>query len=234
LKRDRLKLIAYIFIAISISGFLTSIFIIGYIELASAFAGWILASIVLAIIASSRGAFSNPESLIGSYRYIIRQILEEFNIHDKKPYFTPSSISGNPSMLIPIKINPGISKIPKRMIILKEARGVRLETLGSYVLNELGGVGEGLSSSEDMIKSVLTSYLEIAKDIKIVETGEHTIIVKISKYIREYIGEDPPSVNIYLQIIGPIISESLNRVLRFEDINYDGNNMIIKFSIMGV
>ncbi len=225
-----LKLIGILLLAASISGFITSLTVIGYIQLAAVFGGWILASIVLVLVSTAGGISSNPVSLIRSYRYLVRQVLEETGLHDINPYFLPSQASGAPSMYISTSSSP-TENIPKRLFVFQNSLGVRLETLGSYLLDELGGVGSGLSSAEAFLKSVLKAYLELAKDVEAGESGD-TVVVRISKYIREVVEDDPPPVNIYVQIIGPVLAEALARPIRLENISVEDNGISLRFSLV--
>jgi hypothetical protein len=229
-----LGLLGLIMISLGFSGFLTSYFIIGHNQFASVFLGWLFSSLVFYLVVSSSGYASNPESIINSYRSIVRQVLEEFDLQHEYPYFIPSSLSKAPALFIVAGDDPKFSSIPRRFIVLGGLNGLRLETLGSYLVGELGGVGSDLSSAESMLKSILVTYLEMARDVEVVESGGYDIIVSVSKYVRDYIEGDPPAVNIYVQIIGPIIADALDNIIKLVSCESDGGRLIVRFHVWGV
>ena len=224
-----LKWMGLALFAVSISSFLTSYFIIGYVQLSAVFAGWLLLSIVLLLVSTAGGYAANPVSLIQSYRHLVRQVLEEVGLHDINPLFLPSRISGFPSMYLSLDSGEPPENLPRRFFIFGGGLGVRLETLGSYLISELGGVGEGLSSAEAFLRSSLQSYLELVRGVEVTEAGDD-ILVKVSGFNREVVDNDPPPVNIYVQVTGPVLAESLDRPVHLRELSQSGKHLLLSFT----
>ena len=223
------RFLIVLMLSMSIAGTFTAFFIIESYALTAAFLGWLLVSIISMVIYSARKMISNPEVIIDSYRNIVQQIVEEFNLHDLSPYYIPSRFASTPSLYLPADSNVNCGSFPKRVLVMTRNIGIRLETLGTYLINELGGLADGLSSAEAFLKSVLSTYLEIARDLEIQETGDKTYLIRIKKGISKYL-EDPPSVNIYSQIVGPVLSEALDEIVKLEYIRREKSDLYLSFS----
>ena len=214
--------------SLSLSGVLTAFFIIGSYELTAVFLGWLFVSIVSILIYSARRVISNPEVLIDSYRNLVQQIVEEFNLYDVSPYYIPSKFTSKPSLYIPAGADIKCGSFPSRVLVMSDNLGLRLEVLGSYLVSELGGVANGLSSAEAFLKSVLSTYLEIARDVELQEVGDKSYLIRIRKGVQKYL-DDPPAVNIYSQIVGPVLSEALGEIVRIEGIRRERSDLYMTF-----
>lgn len=229
---DWLRVGGITLLAVGISGFLTSYFVINYIQLASVFAGWIFVSLVMILASSPGQSVLNIDALVKSYKLLVWQVLEEFDLHNESPYFLPSSISNTPSMYIPVTENPHFSRLPRRLFTYGDSQGVRIEVLGTHVLSEVGDVGEGLSGAESSLSSILSNYLGLARGVEVADVGGEVIDVRINGVNKAFMGSEPPSVNIYTQVVGPILAEALNTVVKLVSMEGGGSSLFMRFRVV--
>jgi len=226
-------------LAISITGALTSFFIIGSLKLTAVFSGWILVgAIIIALFSRTFSEALNPLLTLKTYEDFIKCILEEFSVHDIKPLFIPSNKAGEPIMLItPTEKNSNFNLkiIPKRFIIYNSNNyALRIETLGTFLYRQLEGITlDGIPTLESTLKTLLINDLNIAKDILLIESPEENkVIIKItSPLIRDVLRNESNS-NVYLQIVGVLLAESLKKVVQLDNLKIDGKNLILNFKVL--
>ena len=232
---EKTALISAILLVIGLVGSLTAVFLINYPIYAIPFISWLMVGLVIYMLVSSPTRVIS-QSIINTYSRLIDSIVEEFNLHDRLPYFTPSRVSGTPTMIIPSdsKLRRIPNKIAKRLIIYQEdSYMIRIDTLGSLLMNELGGVSAGISSAETLIKSILVSLLSISNDVLISELeGGDLIVVKAVKPDESILEGRSLISNILSQISGPILAEALDEIVRLKDLKMSKREAYAIFEVL--
>ncbi len=219
-----------------IVGFFTSYLIVSYITLSAVFLGWVATGMVLIAVSSSRNVSISPKTLLKSYGELIHQLLDEYNINDVYPYFTPSRVSKIASMILPIGSEIASERIPRRILIpLRNSYAIRVETLGSFFLEDYGyEPGAGLATVESSLKSILTIYLSSIKDIVLDEVdGGDKVIVKVKNPDDLLLKYNSPANNLLVQIIGPYLAEALDKTIRLEKLEILKNEVSLSFRVGG-
>ena len=217
-----------------IVGFFTSYFIVSYITLSAVFLGWVATGMVLLAVSSSRNVSIPPKTLLKSYGELIHQLLDEYGIDNVYPYFTPSRVSKTASMLLPIGENIVFERIPRRILIpLKDGYAVRVETLGSFFLEDYGyEAGAGLAVVESSLKSILIIYLSSVKDIVLDEAdGGDKVIVRVKNPDDLLLKYNNPANNLLVQIIGPYLAEALDKTVRLEKLEVMKKEVSLSFMV---
>jgi len=168
-------------------------------------------------------------SELALFRKTLELLLEEFELADERVvFFSPSSIGGEPAVLISHKKarsprNPG--RIPKRLLF--EYHGylfLRLPSILSMVPNIEVGSASRYLEVEPILSSILKEY-GLASDIKVVEKPDGVAEVHVRPRRGIEVDNDPR--NIVVNFVGSIVSESLNKVLELHSVERGENGYYV-------
>jgi len=220
-----------------LSGVLTSFFIINSIPLTAAFIAWIMIGLVL--LAISRNPLKlgvDPTVLSRIYEEAIDNLIQEFNMHDVQPIYAPKKYSGEPVMILSLNDNINLPRLPKRLITYVNNNYIlRIPTLGTTLLKELEATIPDLSSAEEMVNTIIVDILDSANNVRISEyAGGKEIVARISSPKIKYTYKTNPSSNLYTQIIGPIIAEATNKLIKLKNMEISKGYIELSFTLIGI
>ena len=195
-------------------------------RLAAAFVSWAMAGAVLLVTGVRR---LRRVEAVRIYEEVVDSVVKEFGLHDVKPLYAPSSIAGEPVMILS-PANPGaVRRVPRRMLIFAgDTVYLRVPTLGTMLLGELGGVSD-IPSAEAVLKTMLKDYLEVADDVLVAEeAGGESYVVEISRpRLRYDLRSNVPS-NVYCQVVGPVLAEAVGALLKLEEASRSGSSLKLR------
>lgn len=230
-------LIGTIIFTVGITGALTSFLIIDSPFLTAVFLSWVVVGLVyVSILSRGLGGGLNPLLILEAYETSITHLLEEFGLYDIEPFFVPSKYSKEPVMIIPSSGEFKFSPVPRRLIIYGEGEyALRVETFGTAISRKLGDISGGdISAAENTLKLILVNDMNLADDIIVSESSAgDEIAVEISRPVLKHKEELVVAANIYLQIVGTIISETIQKIIRLIKFESGNKQLTFKFLIVG-
>jgi len=219
-------------IAISVIMLVLSLTMIHSAELSIISASFLMLGIVMLPI--GLGMESSTEKLLRlkaqGFEQLMRRVLEEFLVFDKKPIFCPSSICNTTSILIPLgRANIRVNKIANRLITLLDDKvALMLDIPGMKELAKLIRRTNDISEINDNMNDIISSILMLSSNISVsIEGADYVVSVND---IRISISEDLGPYDSFILIIGGILSEQLEKKMSVKSIERNGRSMKIVFS----
>jgi len=234
---NRNLVIGTLIFTVGIVGALTSFIIINSHFLTAAFLSWTVVGIVyIAILSKGVRGGLNPLLALKAYEETVAHLLEEFSLHDVLPYFVPSKYAEEPIMIISSSGEFKFSPIPKRLIIYgKDDYALKIKTLGTVIASSIGGLsGGGVNAAENSLKLILINDMNIASNLAISESPTGDIItVKLSSPLLRHSELSIIAANMYIQIIGTILAETTQKVIKLHEYEVKRKELISKFVVIG-
>lgn len=215
---------------------LTSYTIINSVLLTASFISWIMVGATLIALSRVPSRINiNPSTLAQIYEEALDNVIEEFGLHDVAPIYVPSKYAGEPVMILTLSDNVNIERVPRRLLIFMGDNYVlRLPTLGTIILKEVGEAASDLPSAEELIRDVIVDYLDIAGSIAVTEgVGGNLYVAVVNKPKIKYSSGTNLASNIYSQVVGVILSEALNTKLMLTKLSIEREEIKLEFVKLG-